>query len=500
VVAYSDVSTPVVERASVETVSPAALEILENSYISQTLTPVNPETKVSKPTVRSSLKASTWDGVFATVFGNITTGVLLSNFLLQLGANPMEIGMLASIPMVVNLLQPLGAYLSEKTTSRHWYGMWIFGPSRLVWLILVLGIALSSWQHIDPHALVILTLVILLITNIMGALGSASWLSWMAALVPERLRGRYFGFRNSAASLTNLISVPLLGLAISVWPGGALQGYGVVLLLGVAIGIISLCCQFWMVDVNPQEQNSTASQAKGSVKQEESAQSISPLASCLQPNFLKFLLYFSFWTFAVNISNPFFNLYLLDNLAIDVSWVTLYNSLMAGASLLMLVTWGKLADRIGNRPVLILVGVLVALTPLLWLGIGADAVSLWVWLPLLHLLLGGTCAAIDLCNNNLQMAVAPGRHQATYFAVAAAVSGVAGALGTTLGGALAQFADCGGLPALFALSAVLRLAALLPLIFVREQRSVSLVKFMRSILPVRRKLVPIPADQPLVNR
>jgi hypothetical protein len=82
------------------------------------------------------------------------------------------------------------------------------------------------------HQLVVLTLAIIWVTNIMEALGRASFFSWMAVLVPERLRGRYFGFRNSVVTLTNLIAVPLLGLAVSKWPGGSLSGFGAVLVRG----------------------------------------------------------------------------------------------------------------------------------------------------------------------------------------------------------------------------------------------------------------------------
>lgn len=103
-------------------------------------------------------------------------------------------------------------------------------------------------------------------------------------------------------------------------------------------------------------------------------------------NFLKFLFYSGLWSFAVNVSAPFFNLYLLGNLSIYVSAVTIYNSLGTGANLLMLVIWGKLADRVGNRPLLVIVGILVALTPLLWLFGQTDAISLWVWFPFLHLI------------------------------------------------------------------------------------------------------------------
>jgi Na+/melibiose symporter-like transporter len=85
-------------------------------------------------------------------------------------------------------------------------------------------------------------------------------------------------------------------------------------------------------------------------------------------NFLMFILYFSVWTFAVNLSAPFFNIYLLKNLSLDVSLVTIYSSLSSGANLLLLMFWGRLADRWGNRPLLIAVGLVVVVTPLLWLG------------------------------------------------------------------------------------------------------------------------------------
>lgn len=457
----------------VETQSIFFPDIQDNKVLTEVALLPNLPQKISKAEIRSSLKASTLDGVLATLFQGITGGVLLSGFLLELGASPVELGMLSSMPLLVNLLQPLGAYLADRTKSRHWYSLWTFAPARLLWLILALGIGWIGWTRGAEHQLISLTLAIVLVTHLVGALGSASWLSWMTVLVPKQLRGRYFGFRNSAASLTNLIGVPLLGLAVSIWPGGKFAGYGVILVVGVVLGMLSLVCQFFMSDVNPQTVQLTDSgltQLNGSLR---------AFSFLKDANFLKFLLYFGMWSFAVNVSAPFFNLYMLHDLAIDVSVVTIYNSLTAGANMLMLVAWGKLADRIGNRPLLITVGVLVALTPLLWLGTGTDLISLWVWLPLLHLVGGGTWAAIDLCSNNLQMEIAPPLHQSTHFAIAAAVAGVAGAVGITTGGFLATLAGAGSLPGLFVLSGILRLVALLPLFFVQEQRSLPLSQLIQ---------------------
>ncbi|MCY7321963.1 MAG: MFS transporter, partial [Phormidesmis sp. CAN_BIN36] len=377
----------------------------------------------------------------------------------------------------------------------------LYGPARLIWVLVVAGIAFASWGQLESHLLVQWTLLIVCVTYALGALGSAAWLSWLAALVPQQLRGRYFGIRNSAASLTCLISVPIAGVIVSTYPRGTIEGYGFVLLLGIIAGLVSLSYQWWMVDVDPRNQErfaeATSQELAIAPTQPSRIQSIIASPILQDGNFLRFLVYFGVWTFAVNLSAPFFNLYMLDNLSIDVAWVTAYNSLTAGANLVMMLFWGRLADRFGNRAVLLLVGILVAVTPLFWLATGANTLSVWLWLPLLHIVGGGTWAAIDLCNNNIQLGIASVKHQAAYFAVAAAIAGVSGALGTTAGGYLAQFADYGGIPGLFALSSAVRLVALLPLVFVQEDRGQSIGQMIKSLLPPKAEPINLqPSEEP----
>ena len=472
------------------TVLPSVLSQSEKEQVSQ-------NQRISKSDIRKSLKASTADGVFAAVFDITTTGILLSNFLVELGANAVQIGMLSSIPMLVNLLQPLGAYFSERIDSRHSYCLWTHGAARFVWLFLAIAIGAASWGWADlqNHQRGVLTLLIILASHVLTALGSASWLSWMAMLVPRKLRGRYFGLRNSLASFTKLLYVPIAGLIVSFWPGGAIQGFGLVLLLGLLAGVASLACQFWKTDINPQSHNysevksfsrnkaldnsnNTDRQKASEITNQIFNQPLNqPPSMWKDSNFLIFLAYFSLWMFAFNLSTPFFNLYMLDTLDLDVSWVSVYGSFQAGAGMLMLILWGKLADKVGNRAILFLVGILVAIIPLLWVGIGVDSLSIWLWLPLLHILIGGATAAIELCSNNIQI---PVRMQSVYFATAAASAGASGAIGTTIGGFLAENTFFGGLPGLFMISVGFRLLALVPLLFVQEARRQSLTKIFQG--------------------
>jgi MFS family permease len=462
---------------------PHSAEILDNALAEPlpSLTP-SPVVKLAKDAIRKSLEASTADGIFAAIYSNVTAGVLLTNFAMDLGASATQIGLLASIPLVANLLQPLGAYLSEQCTSRHWYCLGIYIPSRLVWVLLLLGLGLLHWDYIEPQTLIVGTLAIALISAGTGALGSAAWLSWMAALVPKRLRGRYFGLRNSAANLTNLVSVPLMGMAISQWPSGPVDGFGILLVLAIVFGLLSLAFQNLMADINPKLQQTLSEPQIGLPSAESEVDGESATENISKAEKFKFwilLLYFGGWMFAFSLSAPFFNLYMLDNLNLPITLVTFYTSLMAGANLVMFMFWGRLADRIGNRTVLAIAGIILAVAPLLWLFVGTGALSIWLGLPLLHVVMGGTGAAIDLCNNNLQIGVAPLHKQSTYFGWLAAAAGISGALGTAIGGYCAEHWTQGGLLGIFVLSGVCRGVAIVPLAFVKEHRDLSLSQLMQ---------------------
>ncbi len=430
--------------------------------------------------IRRSLQASSIDGVFAAIFSNLTGGVLLSNFLIDLQANSFEIGILAAIPMIANIIQPIGAWWSDRSSSRQQFCARIYLPSRLVWGLLLVAIWLHSQQLIDDRMLTILTMLVVALSHILAGLGSPSWLSWMAALVPRQLRGRYFGIRNTAANLTSLIVVAIAGFLVANYPSGELVGFAIALGIGIGAGITSIICQWQMVDVNPQERLFTVSQIESPPSPadlEIVAQSESAIATIGQDrHFQGFLWCLGAWTFALNLSAPFFNLYLLQDLSIDVGWVTLYNSLTSVANLALLIPFGRWSDRIGHRLPLLVMGLVMTVLPLFWLGVGKDSLSLWLSLPLLFALNGGATAAIELCINNLQLEIAPDRHQSQYFGIAAAIAGIAGAAGTVVGGGLDLLDALGGLMGLFALSSILRLLALIPLLLLQHEGNRSLLQ------------------------
>jgi MFS family permease len=443
--------------------------------------------RIATSEIRRSLTVSSIDGVFAAIYSNLTSGVLLSNFLVDLRANSFEVGILAAIPMLANVVQPLGAWWGNRWTSRRNYCASVNLPARFVWVLLAIGIAFYTQHLLDDRSMVTWTMVVVAISHLLGGLGSATWLSWMAALVPSKLRGRYFGIRNTASNLTSLIVVTIAGFWVANYPKGEIAAFEIALGIAIVAGFISLIYQWQMVDISSSGQPiaNTDNFEDNSISIAPSTEIADPeigsaIATILQDrHFLGFTICFSAWMFALNLSAPFFNLYLLQDLEIDVSLVTLYNSLTSAANLALLIPFGRWSDRIGHRIPLVMMGLVMAVLPLLWLGVGRDPLSLWVGLPILFLLNGGASAAIDLCVNNLQIEIAHEHHQAQYFGITAAMGGVCGFLGTFLGGTLASLDLVGGLTGLFMISSILRLLSLIPLILLQPTGERSLFQLLQ---------------------
>ncbi|MDM7917492.1 MAG: MFS transporter [Candidatus Eisenbacteria bacterium] len=181
---------------------------------------------------------------------------------------------------------------------------------------------------------------------------------------------------------------------------------------------------------------------------------------------------------ATGVASPFFAAHMIKNLRMSFSQIAIYSILAGVMNLVTLPFWGKVIDRVGNRPVLAWnVGAVVTL-PLLWL-FATPSFLLPIWID--AILTGLFWPGLTLATFNLVLATAPEENRTAYLGMQAAAVGVFTFASSLLGGVLAKALDDfhatvgpTALPnfhLLYILSAVLRLA-ILPLVFhLREERA-----------------------------
>ena len=440
--------------------------------------------KLTNEQIKKGLRISIAEGAFAHMYANLTGSIFLPAFALLLMASDFVIGLLASIPFFAAITQIFGSLIVEKYQKRKKITLISAFISRLIWLpILILALLLF-----DGHRDLLLLLVILLIVihHMFGSVSGVAWLSWMSNLVPPVIRGRFFGLRNSFLGIVTLVTVFIGGIFLDWWDNyfeGAMPNGSFIILFGLAViaGISSLALLTRQPDIEQP------------VPTQLNFKTI--FSDPFKNNSFKRIVRFAmFWSFAVNFASPFYVIYMIRDLAMSYTLISLVTILSALADLFGMGFWGNFSDRHGNRPVVIISATMGSLLPFLWVFTGSSDLAVLLFIPLLHLAGGFFFAGYNLCSINLLFGLVPRQNNSMYFALWSVVNGVAAGIGAIIGGIFAHNLQSlpGGLPfgwesvfkMVFLFSAAMRFMSVFFLRRVEDSKGVSLsgaVRILRSV-------------------
>jgi MFS family permease len=430
--------------------------------------------------IRQGLRNSVYDGAFAQIMSVLTSGIFLTGFALLLGANDLHIGILAAIPFIAQLTQLGSSFVIEQKGNRKKTCLAFANVNRYSW-IFVFAILLFRNPEQNPTTIWILVGASI-ISYLFGSAGGVAWLSWMADLVPEEIRGRFFAKRNMILGIVGVVVMLLAGKYLDLWKnlGSRVEVYGFlsVFLIAVICGVISLQFLKRIPDLEKEKPKKADFSFWKMIK--------IPFSDS---NFLSFTLFCALWSFSVNLASPFFAVYMLKDLKMSYSLLALVTILNEISSILSLPLWGRLSDRFGSKPVLFLTTLSAALLPMLWvLTVSRHFVLIIIVLQLYG---GLFWSGLNLNNNNLLLKLAPKENNSIYLATFAALTGLATAVAPILGGFLANelrgtalnlgFARIHDLHFVFLISGMLRLVSRAFLQKVNEPKEKPVGRMIRAL-------------------
>ena len=400
--------------------------------------------------LRRSLNAAVAEGAFAEIFAACATGAVITGWALYLGASAAVIGFLGALPLGAQVASLPAAWFTS-ARSRKTVALWAVGISRLTFLPLL---ALPTLDADAGGTKLHLFLAIVAISTVASVIGNSAWVAWMGDLVPDRLRGRFFGrrtiFLSIAGTLTSLGAAILLDrLAPIGWTGVALSGLTAAAFLAGVVSVVLMLRQH--EPPVAAEPGMSAWQALGLALRDRRAR--------------PFLGYLFAWNAAVGISASFFAYHMLTNLHTGFLVVAAHGVGVAAVRIVSARFWGRAVDRIGAGPVVVFCSFGIAAVPLTWFFVTPD--RLWpIALDAVFaafLWSGHNIAAFDLT-----IGLAPRASRPFYLAAFATAGGLGFGLASMLAGQLAalvpvHFVLAGeawtNLHVLFLLSAVGRLAS-----------------------------------------
>jgi HEAT repeat protein/Na+/melibiose symporter-like transporter len=384
---------------------------------------------LSRLEVLRGLRWANWDAIFFTLYLALTSGAFLVGLARFLGANDLWLGIITAVPALTGAIQFLTAYLADRVPSRRAlvlrYALW----SRLPWVLIALLPVMDAGL---PRKELFVALLIL--SSVFGSFAAPAFLAWLTDLVPPSHRGRYFGRRNMILGLVAAAAAlpPALFLDRMVKSGQLASALGFATLFG--LGALCLFLSLWsiarMPDV-PREPVALRGLHGFLAFYRE------PFRSA---NFRYLLMFNTIFVFGHMFAGQFFTVYMLEQIRMPYLMVQVAGLIMALFSSLSMPFWGYLADKFGNRPLLLLSGLGVVFLPFLWFLTHPAHYGWSVGVILgIQVLAGVLWAGVGLTQFNLNVAVAPPEQRALYMGALSAIVAVTTGLANLLSGAAMEW-------------------------------------------------------------
>jgi MFS family permease len=392
-----------------------------------------PRPTLSEQEVDSGLRWLTWEGAVSLGFNSITTSGILVAFALALGADNFQIGVLAAIPFIMQLVQIPGIWLVEKVRRRKAIALLSWLPAQLLWFPIAL---IPFFMKVPGSAAISLLLGLMAVRGLLNAITNSGWNGWLRDLVPQPILGRFFSRRMAFATLSGIVFSLGAAFFVDYWRTqasgeSAVFGYTYVLLFGAFfLGLASPI--FMSLMPEPSMQPVTGPQPPMIRRL---------MAPVRDSNFRRLLQFLFSWSFASNLAIPFFAVHMLQRLGLPISWVIGLSILSQMFNILFLRIWGTFADRFGNKSVLS-VGVSLYLLVIVGWIFTTMPERYFLTVPLLvllHIFAGIASAAVTFTVGTIGLKLAPQGEATSYLAGASLATNLGAGLGPLLGGFLADF-------------------------------------------------------------
>ena len=165
-----------------------------------------------------------------------TCGLPLIMFFDRLGASNQTINHISSLGLLAMLAQIPAALIGERLSRRKHFWFFCSLPHRLLWMFpAVVAYGLAGPADWAAPA----TLVMIGVSNCLAQMGSPPWQSWMADLIPEQIRGRFWGRRQAVGMSALLATLPAVGWLLDVFKGEFI-GFAVIFAFGALAGCVDV--------------------------------------------------------------------------------------------------------------------------------------------------------------------------------------------------------------------------------------------------------------------
>ncbi|MBN2216264.1 MAG: hypothetical protein JW719_02695 [Pirellulales bacterium] len=399
---------------------------------------------------RRGRRLAYWNGGLWAAGNGLASTPLIVYLALELDAPRLGLGLglILAAPNLVGVLRMAAPMLVERLGNRKGFCAWSFVVGAA--LLAVLPAAAAPGRLASPGASLAALIGLWCAYHLAQYFGTIALWSWLADLVPARIRGRFLGRRERWMVLGQAVGMVAAGLFAWWWTVlypdlPRWLAYVPPMVAGVGFMLGAVVPLTWMPPVESNGCRTNASRARKEAVSDNCEPyplphgrgSETPMATRLlapfRNRYFRRLLLFGCWFSLFNgINQSAMNLYQARVLLLPVIAILALKTFMRLGQVAAGPAAGRLADRWGNRPVLMVSVLLVAQGPLFYL-LAAPAHPWWIvgaWVVWI------AYVGLNVALPNLMLKLAPAESNLPYISVYYTVSGLCYAASTIVGGLL----------------------------------------------------------------
>jgi len=276
--------------------------------------------------------------VFMSMPGNFLLASLATDLL---SISEGSYGIIASLPAWCNILQLFAIPVMTRNRSQKSICLAFSWVHLLCWALL--AALLPYVPHDGSWPAVVFMISLFGASSFAFAIINISWASWVQEWLPMRSRGKYLGRRNRIIQCGTVLFLIIASQTIAAFSQGDLtRAFQWIIAVGVILRAYSIYLQqsiYSPDDTSPDREGSLVSKFQVIIKHK---------------SLFRFILFGAAFGLTANFMGPFFPVFLLKSLQMEANEVGYAVTIATITGALSMPLWGKLIDRHGCRPSLII--------------------------------------------------------------------------------------------------------------------------------------------------
>jgi len=352
------------------------------------------------------------EGISARIIFGLTTGAFLTGYLKFLGADDDLCGQIATIPTLAGIIQFFSPMFLEKLNRRKPLVTVGNALHRILLVLMVIIPLLPVSMEIRLY----ITAGLYLFSHLMVNMVAPATTTLLISLVPQNMRGRFFSIRERYLIFISSVINVIFGGILDKYElrGKTYEGYILVFIIAFAATLLNLFSYISMKEPYVNQTN-----GKISVKHLFTM----PLK---EKRFRKIIILFFLWGLAVNFASPFFSVYMVSQLRLSYTFITVCGLVNSIVYVITVSIWGKIADKKSFTYTAMISIALLGVTHSLWFFASEGTGLTNAVVMLGHITSGIAWAGIGISLYNIPYEYTPEEGRTVYLGFNAALSGLIG--------------------------------------------------------------------------